>query len=60
MTEYYADPDLGFKVVHPDDRHLLESVLRGDGGHTGTVTMRWSHKNGDVIWIEQRSAVRRG
>jgi len=55
--EYYADPDLGFKVVHPDDRHLLESVLKGDDGHTGTVTMRWTHKNGTVIWIEQRSAV---
>jgi len=55
--EYYADPDLGFKVVHPDDRHLLESVLKGDDGHTGTVTMQWTHKNGTVIWIEQRSAV---
>lgn len=55
--EYYADPDLGFEVVHPDDRHLLESVLRGDGGHAATVTMRWTHKHGNLIWIEQRSAV---
>ena len=55
--EYYADPDLGFKIVLPDDRHLLESALRGDAGQGGTATMRWTHKNGNLVWIEQRSAV---
>jgi len=55
--EHYADPDLSFKIVHPDDCHLLESVLRGDGSHVGTVTMRWTHKSGHSIWIEQRSAL---
>ena len=55
--EHYADPDLSFKIVHPDDRHLLESLLRGDGSHAGTVTMRWTHKSGHSIWIEQRSAL---
>ena len=55
--EYYTDPDLGFKVAHPDDRHLLESVLHGEAGQSGTVTMRWTHKNGNLVWVEQRSAV---
>jgi PAS domain S-box-containing protein len=55
--EYYADPDLGFKIVHPDDRRSLESALSGDGRHAGTVTMRWTHKSGSLIWIEQRSAL---
>jgi len=55
--EYYTDPDLGFKIVHPEDRHLLESALKGDSRPGVTVTMRWTHKNGAVIWIEQRSAV---
>jgi PAS domain S-box-containing protein len=54
--EHYADPNLGFKIVHPEDRHLLEDALNGDGRHSGTVTMRWIHKNGSVVWIEQRSA----
>jgi len=53
--EHYADPDLSFKIVHPEDRHLLESLLSGDDFTGGTVTMRWSHKNGRIIWIEQRS-----
>ena len=55
--EHYADPDLSFKIVHPDDRHLLESLLGGEGSHIGTVTMRWTHKSGQSIWIEQRSAL---
>ena len=54
--DHYADPNLGFKIVHPEDRHLLEDALNGDGRRAGTVTMRWVHKNGSVVWIEQRSA----
>jgi PAS domain S-box-containing protein len=54
--EHYADPNLSFKIVHPEDRHLLEDALNVDGGRGGTVTMRWIHKNGSVVWIEQRSA----
>ena len=28
-AEHYADPDLGFKLVHPDDRPLLEAAVGG-------------------------------
>ncbi|HEX2728764.1 MAG TPA: PAS domain S-box protein, partial [Rubrobacteraceae bacterium] len=50
--EYYADPDLVFKVVHPDDRHLLEESF----GHTGApLVLRWRRKNGSIIWTEQRN-----
>src|SRR5215212_7816731 len=26
--EHYADPELRFKLVHPDDRHLIDEALR--------------------------------
>jgi len=55
--EHYADPDISFKILHPDDHHFLESLLRGDVRKGGTVTMKWVHKNGNVIWIEQRSVI---
>jgi PAS domain S-box-containing protein len=55
--EHYADPNLSFKIVHSDDRHLLECLLRGDGRHGGTVTMRWIHKDGHLIWVEQRTVL---
>jgi PAS domain S-box-containing protein len=50
--EYYADPELGRKIVHPDDRHLIDEVLSSPGSH---ITIRWFHKDGRVIWIEQRN-----
>jgi two-component system cell cycle sensor histidine kinase/response regulator CckA len=51
--EYYADRDLTLKVVHPEDRPLLDAAFRGDGPDVGMCTLRWVHKNGAAIWIEQ-------
>ena len=55
--EYYADPDLCLKVVHPDDRPQLEAVLQGDHPNGSPITLRWLHKNGGVIWIEQNNVL---
>jgi len=49
--EHYADPDLGFKIILPEDRPLLETVSRGD--ITNPVVLRWQKKDGTVIWTEQ-------
>ncbi|MDI7275494.1 MAG: PAS domain S-box protein, partial [Anaerolineae bacterium] len=50
--EHYANPDLGVKLVHPEDRPLLEAVA---SGRLTTVTLRWVRKDGRVIWTEQRN-----
>src|SRR5215216_2965140 len=50
--EHYADPELRFKIVHPDDRHLIEEALRSP---ESLITSRWLRKDGGVIWIEQRT-----
>lgn len=50
--EHYADPDLGFKMVHPEDRPILESSLESLESH---LTLRWYHKDGRLIWTEQRN-----
>ena len=55
--EFYADPDLGFKLIHPDDRALLDAVIRGDSPPSGVATLRLLHKNGSIVWIEQRHAL---
>jgi len=49
--EHYADPDLGFKIVLEEDRHLLESV--GSGKFDNPVILRWRKKDGSIIWTEQ-------
>lgn len=53
--EHYADPQLGFKLVHPEDRGLLESMI---GGRVpdGPVSLRWVRKDGRVVWTEQRNS----
>ncbi|AFV25179.1 multi-sensor hybrid histidine kinase [Methanolobus psychrophilus R15] len=53
--EHYEDLDLGFKLVHPDDRHLLESLSKGRDNDRTTVTLRWVRKDGQVIWAEQKN-----
>jgi diguanylate cyclase (GGDEF)-like protein/PAS domain S-box-containing protein len=50
--EHYADPELGLKIVHPDDRHLIEEVLRHP---ESPITIRWLRKDGTVIWAEQHN-----
>jgi PAS domain S-box-containing protein len=55
--EHYEDPDLGFKLVHPDDRHLLESLSKGEDNDRTNVTLRWIRKDGQVIWAEQKNVL---
>ncbi|OAB60647.1 hypothetical protein AY599_20995 [Leptolyngbya valderiana BDU 20041] len=52
--DYYADPELPFKQVHPDDRDLLGHLLRSPRESDSPVVLRWFHKNGRVVWTEQR------
>jgi diguanylate cyclase (GGDEF)-like protein/PAS domain S-box-containing protein len=51
--EHYADPDLGFKLVHPEDYPLLEQYFQGKGTLNQPLTLRWIRKNGEVIFAEQ-------
>jgi PAS domain S-box-containing protein len=53
--EHYADPDLAVKLVHPDDLCILEATARGENAPGQPVTMRWVHKDGHIIWAEQRN-----
>lgn len=52
--EHYADPELGFKLVHPDDRALLAELTRA-GPSDAPVILRWQRKDGTTIWTEQRN-----
>jgi len=53
--EIYADSELIFKIVHPDDHPLKNAMLRGDFQSGSTVTLRYLNRNGDVVWMEQRN-----
>ena len=53
--DHYNDPQLGFKLVHPDDRMLLENTTRYSKGEP--LELRWIRKDGLVIWTEQRNVL---
>ena len=53
--EHYADPDLGFKLVYPDDRRLLGAVQRGDIQPETPLILRWVRRDGTLVWTEQRN-----
>ncbi|MGC9502863.1 GAF domain-containing protein [Baaleninema sp.] len=52
--DYYTDPELPLKRVHPDDRDILRHLLRSPCASEAPVVLRWFHKNGRVVWTEQR------
>ncbi|MEM2891607.1 MAG: PAS domain S-box protein [Thermoplasmata archaeon] len=52
--EHYADPQLGLKIVHPDDRALLEAMLRPPFDTSKPIAIRWIRKDGKVIWTEMQ------
>ena len=51
--EHYADPDLGLKLVHAEDRHLLESLMCSPAEEP--LVLRWYRKDGGLLWTEQRN-----
>ena len=52
--EFYADAELLFKNAHQDDRLLAEATVRSPDSVREPISLRWIHKDGDVIWLEQR------
>lgn len=51
--EFYANPELYFELVHPEDRHLLEGFMRLPNTSTPPCTIRLRRKDGRMIWGEQ-------
>ncbi|MBI1926092.1 response regulator [Candidatus Poribacteria bacterium] len=47
---HYADPDLGFKIVHPEDRKQLQQAV--ENAQTTPLVLRWVRKEGSIVWME--------
>lgn len=59
--EYYADADLPFKLVHPDDTVLLECIYRRETFLDGVPPLclpelRWIREDGTIVWTEEHTA----
>jgi PAS domain S-box-containing protein len=52
-AEHYADPDLLWRLMHPDDRPQ-QAAWQSPPTSREPQSMRWVRKDGQTIWIEQR------
>lgn len=52
--EFYADPELASKIVHPEDRALWSVLIKGELELEKPQSLRWIGKDQRIIWIEQR------
>ncbi|APR82568.1 Osmosensitive K+ channel histidine kinase KdpD [Minicystis rosea] len=52
--EYYRDPGLFWRQVHPFDRPILSAALRATELLAEPLTLRWIHRNGSIVWVESR------
>lgn len=52
--EFYADPELAGKVIHPDDRPLFHTLFEEGQLPDGAVVMRWIARDGRIVTTEQR------
>lgn len=56
--EHYADPDLIFKIAHPEDRRFLEKIpefISSEGDHT--MVLRSIRKDGALVTTEHHVVV---
>jgi PAS domain S-box-containing protein len=52
--ELYANPELVFSLVEPDDRPLFEATWRFSD--PAPLTVRWRRRDGGLVYLEQRAA----
>ncbi|RKH65668.1 PAS domain S-box protein [Corallococcus aberystwythensis] len=50
---HYADPELWYRQVHPEDRAVLERLLESPQSVDGaTVELRFLRPDGSLLWLE--------
>ena len=52
--DFYAHPRLPLRMVVAEDRPALMAVLRAKSEPETPLTLRWRHKDGTSVWLEQR------
>jgi PAS domain S-box-containing protein len=60
--EWISDPELWLRVVHPDDRGIMEAdwPLHLDGAEESSDEYRLVHRDGHVLWVRDVARLVRG
>ncbi len=54
--DFYADPRLPLRRVHPDDREMIRRTRTRPEALPDTVEVRWQHRDGHWMWHSLREA----
>lgn len=54
--DFYADPNLGVRLVHPEDQPLVYANLENPGSAPASIRLRYIRKDGRVIWTHQANS----
>ena len=52
--DFYENPELFFKRIHPEDKAFFLSYWNGGDEISGPMDFRWRRKDGRIIWMEMR------
>ena len=55
--DFYADYSLYKKIVHKEDLRLMELCFNPDKVRDSIFQIRWLHRDGRVVWMEQVNSV---
>ncbi|MFH1434366.1 MAG: PAS domain S-box protein [Pseudomonadota bacterium] len=51
--EFYADPALGYRIIHPEDSDITETWMNPKEPLAKPIVLRCMHKDGGIVWTEQ-------
>jgi len=54
--DFYADPDLAFKLFYPDDPSIFDTLKQSPTLLQTRFTSRLIHKDGTIVWADHRVA----
>lgn len=52
VEDFYSDPELWFKIIHPEDQPRIKAKLNNLEFLNRPIEMRWIRKDGQIIWGE--------
>ncbi|MGQ9709168.1 MAG: GAF domain-containing protein [Anaerolineae bacterium] len=55
--DFYTYPRLIFRLVHPEDRPLLQAALQAELPPEEPLILRWINRKGETVWAEHRHTV---
>ena len=52
VEEYYSNPLFPFQLIHPEDTEIQQSKIDKKSDFSKTFSVRFKHKEGYYVWIE--------